>query len=142
VEKQLGNRIGVILHRDWEEFSPLMYSHYGAGSRVFQLQNFLIEYRQNHQLPNNDGHLYNPCHMMVGFLQSIDKDIHTRVKGLDDHQVQNLQKIHEYPNAFDGGCWIVNVSPDNFGETVEGDGFTCQGNIVGNELIADTEDWS
>lgn len=135
----MGNRIGVILHRDWEEFSPLMYSHYGAGSRVFQLQEFLKEYKKNHEIPNYDGHLYNPCHMMVGFLQSIDEDVHTRVEGLSDLSEKKLIDTHEYPNAYDGGCWIVNVSPDNFGETVEGDGFTCNGNIVNNELIADIE---
>ena len=130
----MGNRVGIILHEDWEEFSPLLYSHYGAELRVCQLREFLIQYKKEHDLDNHDGHLYNPCHMMVGYLQHIDKNVHIRVENLSDDSIKQLQETHEYLNGFDGGCWIVNVSTKNFGETIEGDNYYCDGNIVDNDL--------
>jgi hypothetical protein len=56
--------------------------------------------------------------MMVGFLQSIEKDIHIRVENLCDFQIDKLEKDHKYPNCFSGGCWIIDVSRENYGKTI------------------------
>jgi len=130
----MGNRVGIIFHEDWKEFSPLLYSHNGAELRVVQLQDYLRKYEKEHNLDNHDGHLFNPCHMIVGYIQFIEKDIHMRVERLSDDSIKKLQKTHEYLNGFDGGCWIVNISTKNFGETVEGGNFYCNNNIVKNDL--------
>jgi hypothetical protein len=116
----MGNRIGVIFHEDWKEFSPFMYSHYGADTIPFRIQQYLKEYKNKHDLNNNDGHLYNPCHMLVGFLQSIDKSDAIRVENLSEKDAERIFNEHEYSNCFEGGCWLVNVSTKHFGE-VTGD---------------------
>ena len=59
----MGNRVGIIFHEDWEEFSPLLYSHYGSELRVMQLQDYLREYKEEHSLDNHDGHKYSPEHI-------------------------------------------------------------------------------
>jgi hypothetical protein len=123
----MSNSVGVIFHEDWKEFSPFLYSHYGADTVPFYLQNFIREYYKKWDIKDekntHDGHKYNPCHMMVGFLQSIDKDIHIRVENLDEYYINKLIKNHEYDNCFSGGCWIVNVSIEHYGETVIGNGY-------------------
>ena len=135
----MGNRVGIILHNNWMDFSPLLYSHNGAECRVWQLQQYLREYKSKHDVLNNDGHIYNPEHMMVGFIQSFDPDIHTRVECLSDSQIFNLQGERDYPNCFDGGCWIVNVNPEHYGETDGDYSERYRGNIVQNELEEDFE---
>jgi hypothetical protein len=131
----LGNRVGVVFHEDWQEFSPLLYSHYGANLLPIEIQNYLKKYKDDYSLDNHSGHLFNPCHMMVGFLQSIDKDIHIRVENLSNNQIVLLQTTNEYPNCFEGGCWIINISTKNFGQTICGDGYILVNeNIVEDEL--------
>jgi hypothetical protein len=131
----MGNRVGVILHEDWNNFSPLLYSHNGANLIPFKLQEYLKQYIKDHNLDNHDGHLYNEEHMMLGFIQSLDKDVHMRIESLSESSIQKLQDEHDYPNCFDCGCWIVNVSTGNFGETVSGDGYYLDNdNIVKDEL--------
>ena len=125
----MSNSIGVIFHEDWKEFSPFMYSHYGANCIPFELQNFLKEYHNENDIKDcTDGHKYNPCHMMVGFLQSIDKDIHIRVENLEDFQIEKLKNNHEYPNYFSGGCWIINISHEHYGETIGNEGYYLDNN--------------
>jgi len=135
----MGNRIGIILHDDWEYFSPLLYSHYAADCRVWQLQKYLREYKVKHEIPNNDGHKYNPSHMLVGYLQSFNPDIHTRVENLSDDQIEEIRENHFYSNCFDGGCWIVNINPYHFGQTHGDYSFKYKNNIVDNDLIEDFE---
>ena len=115
----MGNRVGVIFHEDWKEFSPLMYSHYGAELISFEMQDFIKEYYKENDIKDyTDGHKYNPCHMMVGFIQFIDKDIHIRIENLEQFQIEKLKSKHEYPNCFDGGCLIINVSRKHYGEII------------------------
>lgn len=138
----MGNRVGVILHDNWNDFSPLMYSHYGAEYIVIKLQEFLREYKNKYDMTNNDGHQYNPCHMIVGFLQSLEPDIHRRVENISDYGIEKLKADKEFPNYFDGGCWIVDVSKTNYGETVVGDNFTLENdNIVNDKLINEYENY-
>ena len=40
----MGNRVGVIFHEDWGDFSPLLYSHYGADLIPFQIKEYIIKY--------------------------------------------------------------------------------------------------
>jgi hypothetical protein len=112
----MGKSIGIIFHDNWEDFSPLMYSHYGADSEIFFVQRFLREYYKENNINEHDRYKYDPCHMMVGFLQSIDKNIHIRVQNLSDFHIEKLDNDHIYLNCFDGGCWIINVSREHFGE--------------------------
>lgn len=135
----MGNRVGIILHDNWVDFSPLLYSHNGASCRVWQLQKYLREYKLKHNIPNNDGHIYNPEHMMVGYIQSFDTDIHTRIESMSDYQMSSLQDTHNFPNCFDGGCWIVNVNPEHYGETNGDYEERYNGNIVENELSEEFE---
>ena len=131
----MSDSIGLIFHENWNEFSPLMYYHYGADGTPFQIQNYMKQYLQEHELNNRDGHIFSPCHMMVGLLQSMSKSVHIRVENLTEQQIETLQEHHDYPNYFDGGCWIINVSTDNFGDTVCGDNYTLENdNIVKDEL--------
>ena len=123
----MGNRIGVIFHDNWKEFSPLLYSHFGADSIPLQLQEYLRNYYENMSRLDNDGHKYNPCHMLVGFLQSIKKDIHIRIENLDKDQIESILFNKEYKNCFEGDCWIINVSRDYFGINT-----TCRNNILYN----------
>ena len=126
--------MGVIFHEDWNHFSPLLYSHNGAELRIIQLQEYLRDYKSKYTTSNNDGHKYNADHMMVGYIQSIEPDIHVRVQNLSGEEIVVVKETHEYRNCFDGGCWIVNVSEYNFGDTIEGSCLTCGGNIVKNDL--------
>ena len=131
----MGNSIGVIFHNNWEEISPFLYSHYGADIIPFEIQSYLREYLATHSLDNHDGHKYSSEHMIVGFIQSIDKDIHMRVESFSDKMTELLIKNQKYSNCFDAGCWIINVSTDHFGETVVGDNYTLENNnIVQDEL--------
>lgn len=122
------------MHENWNHFSPLFYSHNGTELRVMQLQKYLRDYRLKYPTSNNDGHLYNASHMMVGFVQSIEPNIHMRVENLSPLEIQAIKGIHKYQNCFDGGCWIIDVSENNFGDTIEGTCLTCDGNIVANDL--------
>lgn len=134
----MGDRVGVIFHEDWNEFSPIMYSHYGANSMPFQIQNYIKEYHEKYNIDDNSGHKYNPCHMMVGFIQYLDKDIHIRVESLESFQIDKLKNEHEYPNCFEGGCWIINVSKNNYGDTIVGDNYYLDNeNIYKDELKSD-----
>lgn len=131
----MGNRVGVIFHNDWYEFSPLLYSHNGADEIPILVQTFLKEYDKQHKRCNTDGHLYNPEHMMVGFIQSLNKNVHMRIESLTEYQINMLKEHHEYPNCFDGGCWIINISILNYGKTECGDNYYLKNdNIVTDEL--------
>jgi hypothetical protein len=140
----MSNRIGVIFHDDWNDFSPLMYAHNGGSSIPFEIKDFLIEYYKEHDINNHtDGHLYNPSHMMVGFLQFLDKDIHMRVENLSDRQINTLKQEREYPNCFDSGCWIINISNKNYGDTITGDDrFNLKNdNLFSDELVNDEDNY-
>jgi hypothetical protein len=132
----MGNRIGVIFHENWNDFSPLMYSHYGENTIPFKLQQFIrTYYKENDINDKSSGHKYDPCHMMVGFLQFIDKDIHIRVENLSDKQIEELEKEHDYPNCFEGDCWIINISRNSFGETIHDIGYMLDNdNLLTDEL--------
>ena len=117
----MGNRVGVIFHEDWEEFSPLLYSHYGANLMPYQIQEYIVKYYKQHDVNVNDGHKYDPSHMMAGFIKFLNEDIHIRIENLSEFQINQLKNEHNYPNYFEGGCWIVNISRKNYGEVVKGD---------------------
>jgi hypothetical protein len=134
----LGDRIGVIFHEEWNYFSPMLYSHYGANSIPIQLQEYLREYTTINSKELCTGHIYNSKHMMVEFLQSIEKDIHLRVQNLSEGSEAILRKDNEYLNCFEGGCWIVDVSKRNFGDTICSGGvnyYLQYNNIVNDELL-------
>ena len=95
----MGNRIGVIFHDNWNDFSPLFYSHNGADGIPFNVQNFLKNYDDKYKRCNNDGYLYNPEHMMLGFIQSIDKHVSMRIENLSDSQIDILKEHKEYAQA-------------------------------------------
>lgn len=140
----MGNRVGLILHEDWNEFSPLLYSHHGADSLPWELQNYLRQYILDNDINDNcDGHKFNCCHMIVGFIQSTSKNIHVRVENLSNLEIQKLIDEHECSNCFDGGCWIVNVSTKNYG-AVSGDGdngyILKNNNIVFDEFYKPEEE--
>lgn len=117
----MGNRVGVIFHEDWKEFSPLLYSHYGANLMPYQIQEYIVKYYKQHDVNVNDGHKYEPNHMMAGFIKFLDEDIHIRIENLTEVQINKLKNEHNYPNYFEGGCWIVNVSRGSYGEIVKED---------------------
>lgn len=111
----MGNRVGVILHNNWEEFSPLLYSHYGADTIFPNLKTYLKKYELDNSKNSHSGHIYNCKHMMVGFIQTLDPDIHIRIESLDFSNINKLKNHKTYPNYFEGGCYIVNVSEDKYG---------------------------
>jgi hypothetical protein len=108
----MGNRVGVIFHEDYERFSPLLYSHFG-GSVINEsfISEYLDSYKDLYPI-NDDGHKYNCEHMMYGFMQSIGVDLHNRICNVD---YDRLKETQDYPNFFDNGCFLVNVSFVNFG---------------------------
>ena len=54
-----------------------------------------------------------------------------RIENLTAFQINKLKNEHEYPNYFDGGCWIVNISRNNYGEVIKGDiDWIDMGNIL------------
>lgn len=131
----MGNRVGVVFHENWNEFSPLLYSHNGADLIPFQIQNYIKEYYSKHNIDNRDGHEYEPSHMMAGFIKFLNEDIHMRIENLEKFQIDKLISDHEYPNNFEGGCWIINVSRNNYGGTIEGDNYWLyDGNIFKDKL--------
>ena len=137
----MGNRIGIIFHENWQDFSPLLYSHYGAELIPFQLQQYIKNYYQKYDMKSNDGHLYNPSHMMAGFINYLAESVHIRVENLTKENIDKLQSENKYLNSFDGGCWIINVSKDNYGETVVGDNYWLEnGNILNDRLRNDYEE--
>jgi hypothetical protein len=134
----MGNRIGVIFHDDWNEFSPLLYSHNGANLIPFQIQAYIRDYYEKHDINNIGGHEYKPSHMMAGFIKFLKEDTHMRIKNLNKNQIDILINNNEYPNCFEGGCWIINVSRKNYGATVEGDGYWLDNaNIFKDKLLND-----
>lgn len=134
----MGNRVGVIFHKNWEDFSPLLYSHYGADLMPFQIQEYITNYYTQNNINDNDGHKYEPSHMMVGFIKFLDEDIHIRVENLTELQIDKLRNEHNYPNYFDGGCWIVDVSKGSYGEAVKGDvDWIDMGNILKRIFLKD-----
>ena len=139
-EDQMSNPVGLIFHNNWEYFSPLLYSHYGADVLPrFKLQRYFVQYRKKHPTKNNDGHLYDCCHMMRGFIQTLDEDIHERISSLSEESISRIKSTHLYSNAFCGGCYLINVSEDKFG-IVDGDGrFNFVNNNVLNDLIDDSD---
>ena len=134
----MSDRIGVIFHKNWEEFSPLVYVNNGGKYIPYCIQDFLKEYYIQYDIKNNsNGYEYNPNHMLVGFLQSLEKDKQIRTENLTDLNLDILIKEQSYPNCFDGGCWIVDVSRYNYGETViDGEGYYIldNDNIFSDEL--------
>lgn len=119
----MGNRVGVIFHENWNCFSPLLYSHWGAEYIPWKIQEYVKDYYVEHQhgLNGHDGHKFNASHMMLGFVQTLDKDIHMRVENLSDEDIKNIIEKRELENNFDGGCWLVNIAPDHYGD-ISGDG--------------------
>lgn len=108
----MANRVGVIFHEEYENFSPLLYSHFGGN--VIN-ENFIKEYLDSYKdlyPTNDDGHKYDCEHMMYGFMQSIGVDLHNRICCVD---CDILKETQDYPNCFDNGCFLVNVSFDNYG---------------------------
>ena len=134
----MSNNIGVIFHDNWEEFSPLLYCHNGAVGIPLFVQDYLKNYDIEHKRNRNGGHLYNPEHMIIGFVQSLNKDIHMRVQNLTEEQIDILKEHHECQNYFDGGCWIIDVSVYNYGNTECGGIYYLDNdNIVNDELKSD-----
>lgn len=137
----MGNRVGIIFHNDWYEFSPLFYSHNGADGIPILVQKFLKDYDKQYQRCNNDGHLYNPEHMMLGFIQSLNKSVHMRIENLTEYQINTLKDHHQYLNCFDGGCWIVNISILNYGSTECGDNYFLKNNNIVNDELQSVYDY-
>lgn len=135
---------GVILHNNWDGFSPLLYSHYGENTIPFQLKKYLTEYKEKHNFDNHDGHLYYCSHMMAGFISTLEENVHIRIENLAYDSQVLLQNEHEYPNGFDGGCWIVNVSTDNYGETcIDTGSYKLQSdNIVDDDIESNYDDYA
>ncbi len=135
----MGNRIGVIFHEDWNDFSPLLYSHYGADFIPLKIQEYIREYYEKYDINNHDGHEYDPCHMMAGFIKFLDVDTHMRIQNLDRSQINKIQNKHEYPNCFEGGCWIINVSRKNYGRTTGNTNYSLENNNIytGNFIYTD-----
>lgn len=135
----MGNRIGVIFHKNFEEFSPLLYDHYAADSLPRLLQEYLRDYKASHK-SQESGHTYNPAHMMADFIGYIADNEpfgndHIRVENLSPIKIEKLQTVHEYLNCFEGGCWIVNVDFENFGDAIQESGYVLyKNNIVDDEL--------
>lgn len=111
----MGNRVGIIFHNNWEEFSPLLYSHHGGCQITKELiEEFINSYRELYPVCD-DGHKYDCDHMMYGFIQSVGVDLHNRICSIDDSV---LKETRAYRNAFDCGCFLVNVDFDNYGEII------------------------
>jgi hypothetical protein len=126
----MGSRIGLIFHDNWEEFSPLMYHHFGENSIPFEVQKFIQNYYDKHNTNTGNGHEFSPGHMMVEFLQTLDKNIHMRVQNISDKQIKILKQNYDYPNYFDGGCYIINIAKDRYGETICGEGYFLDNNNI------------
>lgn len=131
----MANRIGVIFHENWEFFSPLLYSHYGGNLLPLKIREYITQYHKKHDTSDGDGHKYEPSHMMAGFIKYLDEDIHMRVENLTESQIKRLKNEHKYPNYFDKGCWIINVSRNNYGKTIKGDiDWVDIGNILKRDI--------
>jgi len=113
----MGNRIGVIFHEDWNCFSPLLYSHYGASTIRNDLQVFLEDYKTRYPVKTSD-HLYNTAQMMASFIKFLDEDIHLKIANIPDVAYDRLQRAHHYYNGFEGGCILANVTMEHYGELV------------------------
>ncbi len=111
----MGNRVGVIFHENYKYFSPLIYDHFGADNMLDHIHNYIEDYEKKYSKDINDGHLYSCGHMLVGFLRFIEADKHIRVENLSDDQIENLKFKHNYPNFFEGGCFLVNIDKSNCG---------------------------
>lgn len=137
----MSNRIGVIFHNDYESFSPLIYSHYGANSLIFEIQNFLRGYYNKYDINDCiDGHKYNSCYMTVGLLQYIENDVHISVENLSYSDIEILESEHEYVNCFDGGVLIINVSNQNFGKVDGDNSYLLKNNNLFSDDILHIED--
>ena len=137
----MANRIGLIFHNDYKEFSPLLYSHHGANSLIYEVQDFLREYYKKYDISDCvDGHKYNSCHMMVGLLQHLDNDIHIRISNLSDCNIEILKSEHEYYNCFDGGVLIINVSNKNFGKLDGNNDYNLENDNLFSDNIEHMED--
>lgn len=112
----MGNRVGVIFHENWDNFSPLLYSHYGADTMSYSLKTFIKDYKTKHP-EKTSGHLYDASHMMANFIKFLDEDIHMRIDNLSDVAYDSIQHSHIYDNCFEGGCMLVDVSFGNYGNT-------------------------
>lgn len=105
-----------------------------------QLQEYLKEYRIHNDINENDGHKYASEHMIVGFMQFIDKDIHMRVSNLDEYDIKIIKEKNNCDNCFSGGCWIVNVSKTNFG-IISGDiNYSLENNNIITDKLKSMED--
>ena len=112
----MSNSIGVIFHNNWADYSPLFYSHYGANIIPIELKEFCKNYKCNHNLDTNYGHLYECCHIIVNFISMLRTDMYMRIESLNDETQTYITNNHEYLNCFDSGCLLVNVAFDKFGD--------------------------
>lgn len=108
----MANRVGVIFHNSYSEFSPLLYSHFGGDIINTEfIQEYLNSYRDLYP-EKDDGHKYDCEHMMYGFLQGIGVDLHNRICNVN---FEKLIETQNYPNCFESGCYLVNIDYDNYG---------------------------
>lgn len=136
----MGNRVGVILHNSFSSFSPLFYSHYGADYIPYRLRTYLVEYYSKNPRNTNDGHLYNCKHVMTGFIKALPPNVHERVESLSCDASMEVANDGMYQNCFDGGCYIVDVSTENYGQVV-GDGHVkFQRNNIMNAIEEDIDE--
>lgn len=112
----MGNRVGIIFHNNWDDFSPLLYSHNGGYQITKEfIEEFLNSYRELYPVCD-DGHKYDCEHVMYQFIQSVGVDLHNRICSLSESEVHALSSDYWYRNYFESGCFLVNVDFNNFGE--------------------------
>ena len=132
----MGDRVGVIFHNNFEDFSPLFYSHYAASSTPYKVRRYLMKYNSTVPKNNRDGHMYNCKHIMCGFIKTLDDSIHERVESISQDIMDEIATTKVYLNYYDGGCYIIDVSEKNFGN-VSGDGNL---NFIDNNILNDTSE--
>jgi hypothetical protein len=74
---------------------------------------------------------------MAGFIKALPQNYHERIESLPKDESLKIANDGVYQNCFDGGCYIIDVSTENFGQVV-GDGHVkFQRNNIMNPIEED-----
>lgn len=134
----MANSVGIIFHNKWKFISPLLYSGYGADViPSMLLPAFAREYRFLHLLDLDEGDIYNCDYIMARFILYVQRIAAVRITNISDILRERTVRNHIYPNLFAGGCYIIDVSEEQFGH-VDGDGrYKFIDNNIMNGVVKD-----
>lgn len=111
----MSSRAGYIFHENFVAFSPLLYV--GNHKNPFiHLKDFCVKYWNEHKDDRYDGRKFACDAVMVDFINHIElRPQAARLFNLSNEQIEQLKTNHDLPNFYDEGCWLIDVSHNNFG---------------------------